>query len=79
MELPKEKPDPFGLNLGHGSIFGKQPRLHLHCKEMILPNVSLVLQRAKSVTDFDLADVKNIKFDAPLPSHMQMSWDFLNS
>ncbi|KAL3538839.1 hypothetical protein ACH5RR_002205 [Cinchona calisaya] len=78
-EVPSEKPDPFGLNSGNGSIFDKQPRLHLHCKEMILPNVSLALQRAKSFPDSDLVDVKSIKFVAPLPSHMQMSWGFLTS
>ncbi|XP_027158896.1 RNA pseudouridine synthase 4, mitochondrial isoform X2 [Coffea eugenioides] len=77
--LPEEGLDPFSLNLGNGSILDKQPRLHLHCREMVLPNISLALQRAKSITDLDLEDVKTIKFDAPLPSHMQKSWDALGS
>nr|GLL47942.1 RNA pseudouridine synthase 4, mitochondrial isoform X1 [Ipomoea trifida] len=36
------KEDPFGL--GNGSVSDKQPHLHLHCKEMVLPNISLALQ-----------------------------------
>ncbi|XP_071930921.1 RNA pseudouridine synthase 4, mitochondrial isoform X2 [Coffea arabica] len=77
--LLEEGLDPFSLNLGNGSILDKQPRLHLHCREMVLPNISLALQRAKSITDLDLEDVKTIKFDAPLPSHMQKSWNALGS
>nr|GMC64188.1 RNA pseudouridine synthase 4, mitochondrial [Ipomoea batatas]GMC90720.1 RNA pseudouridine synthase 4, mitochondrial [Ipomoea batatas] len=38
------KEDPFGLGLGNGSVSDKQPHLHLHCKEMVLPSISLALQ-----------------------------------
>lgn len=78
-ELTNKKLDPFGLNLQSGNISDKQPYLHLHCKEMILPDISVAAQRAKSPTDFDIEDLESIKFDAPLPSHMQKSWDLLIS
>lgn len=73
------KEDPFGLGLGNGSVSDKQPHLHLHCKEMVLPNISLALQRAQQVSDSNLADVETIKLVAPLPPHMQRTWDHLNS
>nr|GLL47288.1 RNA pseudouridine synthase 4, mitochondrial isoform X1 [Ipomoea trifida] len=75
--LPKE--DPFGLGLGNGSVSDKQPHLHLHCKEIVLPNISLALQRAQRVSDSNLADVETIKLVAPLPPHMQRTWDHLIS
>ncbi|CAI9104577.1 OLC1v1003280C1 [Oldenlandia corymbosa var. corymbosa] len=79
-ELPKEKLDPFGLDFRDGSISDKQPRLHLHCKEMILPDISPVMQRVESsITDSDLKELRSIKLKAPLPLHMQMSWDLMNS
>ncbi|XP_049383348.1 RNA pseudouridine synthase 4, mitochondrial [Solanum stenotomum] len=79
VQIPRQKPDPFNLRLGNGSISDKQPHLHLHCKEMVLPNISLALQRAQVVSDADLVDVESIKLVAPLPFHMQKSWDCLSS
>ncbi|MCD7472518.1 hypothetical protein HAX54_013776 [Datura stramonium] len=79
VQIPRKKPDPFSLRLGNGSISDKQPHLHLHCKEMVLPNISLALQQAQVVSDADLVDVESIKLVAPLPFHMQKSWDCLSS
>lgn len=70
---------PFGLDLERGSFLDKQPHLHLHCKEMVLPNVSLALQILQSSADCDLSELESLEFVAPLPSHMQRSWDILNS
>ncbi|KAK1430322.1 hypothetical protein QVD17_12979 [Tagetes erecta] len=71
---------PFGLNLESGSIADKQPNLHLHCKKMVLPDVSSAIKQACiSSSDYDFADIKSLKFDAPLPPHMQRSWDILSS
>ncbi|XP_023768554.1 RNA pseudouridine synthase 4, mitochondrial [Lactuca sativa] len=69
---------PFGLDLENGSISDKQPNLHLHCKKMVLPDVSSALKRAHgSCSDHDFGDIKSLKFGAPLPPHMQTSWDIL--
>ncbi|TYI41300.1 hypothetical protein ES332_A01G010100v1 [Gossypium tomentosum] len=78
-KVAKENMLPFGLNMDSGSILEKQLRLHLHCREMILPNVSQVLQNPKSFTDDDLSKLKSLEIVAPLPSYMQKSWDILNS
>lgn len=75
----EQEADPFSLRLGNGSISDKQPHLHLHCKEMVLPNFSLALQQARVVSGADLVHVESIKLVAPLPSHMQKSWDCLSS
>ncbi|KAL4581164.1 hypothetical protein LXL04_017373 [Taraxacum kok-saghyz] len=69
---------PFGLDLESGSISYKQPNLHLHCKKMVLPDVSSAIKRAHdSHSDYDFGDIKSLKFGAPLPPHMQRSWDIL--
>ncbi|XP_074592345.1 RNA pseudouridine synthase 4, mitochondrial [Curcuma longa] len=76
-DIPKEKL-PFGLNLNGGSISDKSPRLHLHCKQMVLPNVSMALQQLQS-KDHDFSQVEKLTIVAPLPPHMQKSWEILNS
>ncbi|KAK2664983.1 hypothetical protein Ddye_003557 [Dipteronia dyeriana] len=78
-KLFKEKSIPFGLDLENGSISEKQPRLHLHCKEMVLPDVSQALQNVQLSSDCDLSKLESLKLVAPLPLHMQRSWDILNS
>ncbi|KAF5207474.1 Rna pseudouridine synthase 4 protein [Thalictrum thalictroides] len=70
---------PFGLDLESGSISEKQPHLHLHCKQMVLPDVSLALQYMQSSKDHDLSQLQSLKLAAPLPLHMQRSWDILKS
>lgn len=66
------------LDLESGSISDEQYSLHLHCKEMILPDISVVLQHG-NVDDLDTARIGNVMLNAPLPPHMQRSWDLLNS
>lgn len=75
----KGKKLPFGLDLEHGSVSDKRPKLHLHCKEMTLPNVSLAIDRAQRCSPHNLANLESLNLDAPLPYHMQRSWDILNS
>ncbi|RVW61404.1 RNA pseudouridine synthase 4, mitochondrial [Vitis vinifera] len=77
--LSNRKTHPFGLDLESGSILDKQPHLHLHCKQMVLPNVSLALQNLQLSAECDLSELESLEFVAPLPSHMQRSWDILNS
>ncbi|KAG1327159.1 putative RNA pseudouridine synthase 4, mitochondrial-like [Cocos nucifera] len=76
--LAKSKP-PFGLELDGGSIAEKQPYLHLHCKQMILPNISTALwQLQSSSVDHDFSELEKLSLVAPLPLHMQVSWDILS-
>ncbi|KAL6531779.1 hypothetical protein OROMI_028142 [Orobanche minor] len=79
-KMTKIKHDTFGLELESGrSISDKQPFLHLHCKKMILPNISLALpQHGGLFSNLDYAQTESITLDAPLPAHMQRSWDLLN-
>ncbi|KAK9287165.1 hypothetical protein L1049_015576 [Liquidambar formosana] len=78
-KLPKGKSLPFGLDFESGSISEKEPRLHLHCKQMILPDVSLALKNLQLSSDYDISELKSLKIVSPLPAHMQRSWDMLNS
>ncbi|KAK6143560.1 hypothetical protein DH2020_023908 [Rehmannia glutinosa] len=73
-KMTQVKHNIIGLELENGSISDKQPFLHLHCKKMILPNISLALQRGRIISD----QMESIRVDAPLPAHMQRSWDLLN-
>ena len=77
MVLPKTL--PLGLDMESGSISEKEPRLHLHCKQMVLPNVSQALKILKSSADNDLSKLDSLHLDAPLPPYMQRSWDVLSS
>ncbi|CAN4107757.1 unnamed protein product [Withania somnifera] len=79
VQSPRQNTDRFSFRLGNGSISDKHPHLHLHCMEMVLPNISLALQQAQVVSDADLLDVESIKLVAPLPFHMQKSWDCSSS
>ncbi|KAJ0989823.1 hypothetical protein J5N97_008179 [Dioscorea zingiberensis] len=69
---------PFGLELEGGSIGEAQPWLHLHCRQMVLPNISVALQHLQSESsNYNLSKCEKIDLVAPLPLHMQMSWDIL--
>lgn len=70
--------DTTGLELESGSVSDEQFSLHLHCKEMVVPDISVVLQHG-NISDLDSAQIGNIVLRAPLPAHMQRSWDLLNS
>ncbi|XVF67505.1 hypothetical protein PTKIN_Ptkin10aG0126600 [Pterospermum kingtungense] len=78
-KFSKENMLPFGLNMDRGSILDKSLRLHLHCREIILPDISQALQTLQSCTDHDLSKLKSLEIVAPLPSYMQRSRDILNS
>lgn len=70
---------PFGLNFEGGTVSEKQPFLHLHCKQMILPDISSALKMV-GASDFDeVSSLKKLSMVAPLPSHMQMSWEILKN
>ncbi|XP_052193698.1 RNA pseudouridine synthase 4, mitochondrial isoform X3 [Diospyros lotus] len=78
---PPPPPPPFGLDLENGSILEKQPYLHLHCKEMILPDVARALAKVQLISsDCErLTELDSLlKLSAPLPLHMEKSWNILN-
>ncbi|RZC66947.1 hypothetical protein C5167_010635 [Papaver somniferum] len=76
-KLPKMP--SFVLDSKRGSISEKEPHLHLHCRQMIFPDVHMALQHVHSDSDLDLSNLESLDFVAPLPAHMQRSWDILNS
>ncbi|RLN35670.1 RNA pseudouridine synthase 4, mitochondrial-like [Panicum miliaceum] len=79
-EMLKKRKLPFGLSLGGGSVAEEQPQLHLHCKQMILPDISEAMQRLQSSdADHDFSDLEKLSFVAPLPLHMRLSWEILKS
>lgn len=71
---PKKNSIPFGLDLESGSICEKHPRLHLHCKKMVLPNVSKAL-KSLQYSNCALSKMESLELDAPIPPFMQKSWD----
>ncbi|XP_045814943.1 RNA pseudouridine synthase 4, mitochondrial [Trifolium pratense] len=77
----KEEALPFGLNLNKGSISDKHPRLHLHCKQIVLPNISQALENVQSLSasTYDLSVVEALELEADLPPFMKRSWDVTNS
>lgn len=69
---------PFGLDLESGSISSKQPRLHLHCKQILLPDLSKAFLNIDSSSRYDLSELEGLELVAPLPAYMQKSLDSLN-
>ena len=75
---------PFGLQSEGGSVSDTQPRLHLHCRQTILPNISSALQQLESSSslssssNLDLSKIDKLELLAPVPSHMRESWEILN-
>ncbi|KAF8081216.1 hypothetical protein N665_0899s0005 [Sinapis alba] len=70
---------PFGLDMEGGDVSSKQPHLHLHSKQIDLPNICQLLEKLQVSSDSDISDLDNLKFDAPLPTHMQLSFNLLKS
>ncbi|KAK7405824.1 hypothetical protein VNO78_07434 [Psophocarpus tetragonolobus] len=77
-DLVDEEKLPFGLNLDKGSITENHPRLHLHCKQIVLPNISQALQNVESASNCDLSLVEELELVADMPPYMQRSWDVTN-
>ncbi|KAM3256465.1 hypothetical protein ACQJBY_049121 [Aegilops geniculata] len=79
-ELLRKQRLPFGLVLGGGSVAEEQPQLHLHCKQMMLPDISAAVQGLQSEdADHDFSGLEKLSFVAPLPLHMRLSWEVLKS
>ncbi|XBH69164.1 RNA pseudouridine synthase 4, mitochondrial isoform X1 [Aegilops tauschii subsp. strangulata] len=79
-ELLRKQRLPFGLVLGGGSVAEEQPQLHLHCKQMMLPDISAAVQGLQSEdAERDFSGLEKLSFVAPLPLHMRLSWEVLKS
>ncbi|PKA57873.1 RNA pseudouridine synthase 3, mitochondrial [Apostasia shenzhenica] len=74
---------PEGLDIQKGSVLSKVPLLHLHCREMVIPNISKFLSNLGEWFDegnswsSDKPDV--LRFLAPMPTHMKISWNVMSS
>lgn len=74
---------PEGLDVQKGSVLAKVPLLHLHCRELILPNVAKLLAELdqKSRANYPKHSSKPdlFRFVASMPSHMKISWNLMSS
>lgn len=78
---------PEGLDVQKGSVLSKVPLLHLHCRELVLPNIAKFVElnhhhlnpenhhpNATLRSKLDL-----LRFVASMPSHMKISWNLMSS
>ncbi|PRQ58836.1 putative 23S rRNA pseudouridine(955/2504/2580) synthase [Rosa chinensis] len=74
---------PAGLDVQKGSVLSKVPLLHLHCRELVLPNIAkfLVLLDQKSDNWHPVDSLKPdiLRFVASMPTHMKLSWNLMSS
>lgn len=74
---------PEGLDVQKGSVLSKVPLLHLHCRELVLPNIAKFLQvlDRKSENQDPALSLKPdlLRFVASMPSHMKISWNLMSS
>ncbi|KAF1895791.1 hypothetical protein Lal_00037907 [Lupinus albus] len=74
---------PVGLDVQKGSVLSKVPLLHLHCRELVLPNISKflhVFQKSSEELHPSLSMQPDVlRFVATMPSHMRISWNLMSS
>lgn len=74
-----------GLDVQRGSVLSKVPLLHLHCREMVLPNIAKCIdlnkQKFRKYGANSEHDSKPdvLRIVAPMPSHMKISWNLMAS
>lgn len=69
---------PDGLDVQKGSVLSKVPLLHLHCRELVIPNVAKRLE-GESVNSKSKLKPDVLRFVASMPSHMKISWNLMSS
>ncbi|KAK6263875.1 hypothetical protein SCA6_019309 [Theobroma cacao] len=74
---------PEGLDVQKGSVLSKVPLLHLHCRELVLPNIAKFLPVLNKNTE-TLPPALSMKpdllrFVATMPKHMKISWNLMSS
>nr|GLL49577.1 RNA pseudouridine synthase 3, mitochondrial [Ipomoea trifida] len=78
---------PEGLDVQKGSVLSKVPLLHLHCRELVLPNIAKFLELNSNSNRLRNYNVKSgtvskpdlLRFVAPMPPHMKISWNLMSS
>lgn len=74
---------PEGLEVQKGSVLSKVPLLHLHCRELALPNISKflhVFEKSPEELHPSLREQPDVlRFVATMPSHMRISWNLMSS
>ncbi|XP_020587642.1 RNA pseudouridine synthase 3, mitochondrial isoform X2 [Phalaenopsis equestris] len=74
---------PEGLAVQKGSVLSKVPLLHLHCRELVIPNIAKFLGNSNEWFDEGNPWSSNkpdvLRFVAPMPSHMKISWNCMSS
>ncbi|KAK7256359.1 hypothetical protein RIF29_29801 [Crotalaria pallida] len=81
--IPYKMRRPEGLDVQKGSVLSKVPLLHLHCRELVLPNVAKfmhVFQNSSKELHPSLSLQPDVlRFVATMPSHMRISWNLMSS
>lgn len=77
---------PDGLDVQKGSVLSKVPLLHLHSRELVLPNIAKFINVLNQKSDnlFPTLSSKPdgpdlLRFVASMPSHMKISWNLMSS
>ncbi|GAB2293089.1 hypothetical protein Dimus_027303 [Dionaea muscipula] len=74
---------PDDLDVQKGSVLSKVPLLHLHCRELVLPNIEKFLEVFDSDSIHDQIRLRKrpdiLRFVASMPSHMKISWNLMSS
>ncbi|CAJ2666736.1 RNA pseudouridine synthase 3, mitochondrial-like [Trifolium pratense] len=74
---------PEGLDVQKGSVLSKVPLLHLHCRELALPNIAKFLhvleKRSEEIHPSLSLQPDILRFVATMPNHMRISWNLMSS
>ncbi|KAF3663409.1 RNA pseudouridine synthase 3, mitochondrial [Capsicum annuum] len=72
---------PEGLDVQKGSVLSKVPLLHLHSRELVLPNIAKFIElHSRNCLNADYSSKPDLlRFVAPMPSHMKISWKLMSS
>lgn len=70
---------PEGLDVQKGSVLSKVPLLHLHCRELVIPNIAKFLQLLRNKDTENESGPHLLRFVAAMPSHMKISWNLMSS
>lgn len=81
--MPYKLRRPEGLDVQKGSVLSKVPLLHLHCRELVLPNIAKFIEFLGEKNDDHHPKLSSkpdiLRFVAPMPSHMKISWNVMSS
>lgn len=74
---------PEGLDVQKGSVLSKVPLLHLHCRELVLPNIAKFIESSGKRLNSEQTKTSSkpniLRFVAPMASHMKISWNLMSS